>query len=134
MRNEFQLTIQLGISQIPPDNRRGVSLVGFLISDKEPPLSSVRNTLSREWHNTINMVDMKIAWSSPDIVVISVILSLVTCRLFGPFSTSHPTQFLYLALLLLNESCYNLRYHIIFNSIGYLRSVSAYCDGRPRGN
>lgn len=53
------------------------------MSDKEPPLSAVRNALIREWRNSINMVDVKIAWSRPDISVIMVTVVAADLQIVG---------------------------------------------------
>ncbi|CAB4283102.1 unnamed protein product [Prunus armeniaca] len=53
------------------------------MSDKEPPLSAVRNALIREWCNSINVVDVKIAWSRPDISAITVTVVAADLQIVG---------------------------------------------------
>ncbi|CAB4314845.1 unnamed protein product [Prunus armeniaca] len=67
-----QLTFHLENSLELTGIRRGVSLAGFLITEKEPLVGGVKNALRREWRNIIHTDDVKIAWANPNVYIITV--------------------------------------------------------------
>lgn len=64
-----QLTIHLENSLNLSNVCRGVSLVGFLIAEKEPLIGGAKAALRREWRHIIHSDDVKIA--NPNVYVIT---------------------------------------------------------------
>lgn len=54
------------------DVRHGYGLAGFLILEKKPLASGVKHAFQREWKHIIHSDDVKIAWVSPNVYVITV--------------------------------------------------------------
>ncbi|PQP91931.1 uncharacterized protein Pyn_25559 [Prunus yedoensis var. nudiflora] len=91
MENEVeaadQLTIHLENSLGFFEDRRGVTLAGFLITEKEPQIGGVKIALQREWRNIVHSDDVKIAWASPNVYIITVASAVLAKKLMekGPW-------------------------------------------------
>ncbi|BFG20977.1 hypothetical protein CerSpe_072510 [Prunus speciosa] len=91
MENEVevadQLTIHLENNLDFTEDRRGIILAGFLITEKEPQIGGVKNALQREWRNIVHSDDVKIAWASPNVYVITAASFVVAKKLIekGPW-------------------------------------------------
>ncbi|PQQ20127.1 uncharacterized protein Pyn_19042 [Prunus yedoensis var. nudiflora] len=82
-----QFTIHLENNLGLTEDRCGVTLAGFLITEKEPQIGGVKNALQREWRNIVHSNDVKIAWASPNVYIITAASTVVAKKLIekGPW-------------------------------------------------